>query len=145
MHVAKRTDYAVRAMMYLAERYGEGNIQSADIAARQGIPEAYLDQLLGSLRKAGLVRSVRGPQGGHSLMTSPDHITLLDIVTALEGAPTPLDCLEGLDACVIAASCALREVWRDIDEATQRILQATTVGDLNRRQQARSQASMYHI
>ena len=84
MHIAKRTDYGVRAMMYLAERYGQGNIQSAAIAARQGIPEAYLDQLLGSLRKAGLVRSVRGPQGGHSLLISPDQITLMAIVSALD-------------------------------------------------------------
>ena len=60
-----RSDYGVRAVVDLARRFGDGPVQSGDIAARESIPDAYLEQLLTSLRKAGLVRSSRGPRGGH--------------------------------------------------------------------------------
>src|SRR3990170_2402022 len=64
MKVSMKGDYGVRALIELAHHYGEGPVQSAVIASRQGVPEPYLDQLLTALRRAGFIRSVRGPQGG---------------------------------------------------------------------------------
>src|SRR5262245_28322897 len=84
-----RSDYGARAMIDLALRYGDGPVQSADIAVRQGIPEAYLEQLLTALRKAGLVRSTRGPHGGHELARAPAEMSLLEVVSALEGPLGP--------------------------------------------------------
>ena len=71
MKVSMKGDYGVRALVELAHHYGEGQVQSAAIAARQSIPEPYLDQLLTTLRRAGFIRSVRGPQGGHALIRDP--------------------------------------------------------------------------
>jgi Rrf2 family cysteine metabolism transcriptional repressor len=85
MRVSSRVDYGVRALFDLACNGGSGPVQSRDIARRQGIPEPYLHQLLGALNRGGLVRSTRGPQGGHRLTQSPDAVTLYDIWLVLEG------------------------------------------------------------
>src|SRR4051812_50020579 len=71
LKISMRSDYGGRALLYLAERYGQGPVQSAEIAARQNIPETYLEQLLVVLRRAGLVRSLRGPAGGDKLGRPP--------------------------------------------------------------------------
>src|SRR5688572_23414336 len=84
-----RADYGARAIIDLAQHYGQGLTQTAEIAARQRIPESYLEQLLTTLRKAGLVRSVRGPAGGHELARSPANLTLGDIMDVLEGVSSP--------------------------------------------------------
>ena len=70
MRVSSRADYGVRALFELALRAGQGPVHSKEIAARQEIPEAYLHQVLGALSRAGLIRSTRGPLGGHELATS---------------------------------------------------------------------------
>ena len=85
MRVSSRADYGVRALFDLAERYGQGPVQSRDIAARRHIPEAYLHQVLGALGRAGIVRSTRGPQGGHELTRPPAEITILDALEILDG------------------------------------------------------------
>ena len=85
MRVSSRVDYGVRALFDLAMNSGPNPIQSREIAQRQGIPEAYLHQLLGALSRGGLVRSTRGPQGGHRLTREPDGITLHDVWVLLEG------------------------------------------------------------
>ena len=77
MRLSMKGDYGVRAMLDLAERAGQGPIQSEAIARRQSISDAYLDQLLTLLRRAGLVRSVRGPRGGHELARAAGSITLI--------------------------------------------------------------------
>ena len=76
MRISTKGEYGVRALIELSHRWGQGTTQSAEIAARQHIPEPYLDQLLTTLRKAGFIRSVRGPQGGHALLHAPEEIKL---------------------------------------------------------------------
>jgi Rrf2 family transcriptional regulator, cysteine metabolism repressor len=85
MRVSSRVDYGVRALFDLAANGGPAPTQSREIARRQGIPEAYLHQLMGALSRGGLVRSTRGPQGGHRLTREPDAITLHDVWVLLEG------------------------------------------------------------
>jgi len=99
MKVSMKGDYGVRALVELAHHYGEGPVQSAHIANRQGIPEPYLDQLLTSLRRAGFIRSVRGPQGGHALIRDPHDLKLSEAVSALEGSLSPIGCLDDPDGC----------------------------------------------
>ena len=91
MRISSKGEYGLRALFDLAQRYGEGPVQSHDIHERQGIDENYLNQILILLRKAGLIESVRGPQGGHRLARPPAQITLLEMVTALEGPLLPGD------------------------------------------------------
>jgi len=138
MKVSMKGDYGVRALVELAHHYGEGPIQSAHIAGRQGIPEPYLDQLLTSLRRAGFIRSVRGPQGGHALIRDPRELRLSEAVSALEGSLAPIACLDDPSGCRKTNSCCLRPVWQEVEAATLRILDSYTISDLAERERAGS-------
>src|SRR5690242_18874885 len=85
MRLSSKTDYGLRALIDLALHEGGLPVQSHDIAMRQGIPESYLNQLLILLRRAGLIRSLRGPQGGHHLARPVRAISIADIIGALDG------------------------------------------------------------
>src|SRR5262245_19419378 len=85
MRVSSRTDYGVRALYDLALHFGHGTVESREIAARQHMPEAYLHPVLSALKRGGLVRSVRGPSGGHDLARDPAEITLYDAFEVLDG------------------------------------------------------------
>lgn len=140
-----RSDYGTRAIIDLAIRHGEGPVQSADIAARQAIPEAYLEQLLTALRKAGLVRSTRGPHGGHELARPPSEMTLCDVVAALDGPLTVLDPLTDPVSRDVPSACAIREIWAQVVEATNQVLRSATVDELVNRQRERERRVMYYI
>ena len=94
MRVSTRSDYGLRALIELAGHYGGGPLQSSEIAGRRHIPEQYLDQLLTTLRKAGFIRSMRGPAGGHELLRDPSLVTVLDVIQALEGSLSPVAWLD---------------------------------------------------
>ena len=130
MRISTKGDYGVRALIELAHHYGEGPIQSAEIAARQRIPEPYLDQLLTTLRKAGFIRSVRGPQGGHALIRRPEEVPLSEVIRTLEGSLSPVSHLHDEGHQCRAA----HEVWHTVEEATQKILDGVTIGDLAARE-----------
>jgi Rrf2 family protein len=130
MRISTKGDYGVRALIELAHHYGEGPIQSAEIAARQRIPEPYLDQLLTTLRKAGFIRSVRGPQGGHALIRRPEEVPLSEVIRTLEGSLSPVSHLHDEGHQCRAA----HEVWHTVEEATQKILDGVTIGDLATRE-----------
>jgi Rrf2 family protein len=130
-----KVDYGVRALVDLALRAELGRPErTADIAARQNIPEPYLDQVLTTLNKFGFIRSRRGPQGGHVLARQASEITLAEVVMTLEGRTAPLDCIDDINECTLAACCAQRNIWQDVEEAVNHVLTTTTVGDLAERQ-----------
>src|SRR5438874_1039300 len=85
MRFSMKTEYGVRAAVELAANSGRGALQSGEIARRQGIPGPFLDQVLMTLRRAGLVTSTRGPHGGHELARRPDQIRLDQVIACLEG------------------------------------------------------------
>ena len=145
MKLTMKGDYGLRAMLDLAAYYGQGPIESADIANRQYIPEQYLDQILMALRKEGLVKSIRGPKGGHMLAKPPALITMAQVMQALEGYVPPMECLPNPAFCQLSPGCALREVWRKIDEMTQSILTSTTIEELARNHRIGSAETMYYI
>jgi len=123
-----RSDYGAHAVIELARRYGQGPVQCAEIAASQKIPEAYLDQLLSGLRRVGIIHSVRGPHGGHELARDPRQLTLGDVVTALEGPVVPHEFVHSSVSDVDA--CAVRNAWLEAAQASQRVLDQTTIQDL---------------
>lgn len=131
MRLTMRSDYGAHAVIELARQYGQGPVQSAEIAARQKIPESYLDQLLCALRRAGIVRSTRGPHGGHELARDPRSLTLGDVVTALEGPVVPQEFVHALDPAAPDtdwwAACAVRNTWHAAAVASQHVLDATTI------------------
>ena len=144
MRISMRADYGARAILDLAQRYGNGLAQTADIAARQQIPESYLEQLLTSVRKAGLIRSVRGPAGGHELARAPADVTLGDVLDALEGVSSPTSRMdEGTYS--VSNAFVLQDVWSDLMENYRRAVHAITIAELLERSAERESRSMYHI
>ncbi len=138
MKVSTKGDYGVRALVELAHRYGQGPVQSAAIASRQEIPETYLDQLLTTLRRAGFIRSVRGPQGGHALISEPHEVRMSDVMVVLEGSLAPIACVDDPDACTKEGGCVQREVWERVRDATQEILDSVTIADLAEKERENS-------
>jgi Rrf2 family protein len=134
MKIPMKVDYGVRALVELALHYGDGHVQTAEIATKQGIPEAYLDQLMSALNKFGFVHSRRGPQGGHILAMEPKDITLSMVMAKLDGNNSPLDCLANPDDCVFSDSCAQQEVWKSVEDAIRDLLSNISVADLADRQ-----------
>lgn len=131
MKTSTRAEYGLRALIDLAAHYGEGPIRSRVIAARQGLPEPYLNQLMTMLRRAGLVTSKRGPTGGHLLSRPPGDISLKDAFAVLEGSTSPWWCAEVDDPdCEFATDCGLRPVWKAIGAATDGVLDRLTLADL---------------
>ena len=134
MKIPMRVDYGVRALVELALHYGDGPVQTAEIAAKQGIPEAYLDQLMASLNKFGFVVSRRGPRGGHALAVPPRDINLSMVMSKLDANSSPLDCLVNPLDCVLSDSCAQQEVWKSVEDAISEVLRNITLADLAQRQ-----------
>jgi Rrf2 family cysteine metabolism transcriptional repressor len=146
MRISSKGEYGLRALIDLAQRFGEGPIQSHDIHRRQGIDENYLNQILIVLRKAGLIESVRGPQGGHRLARPPAQITLLDAVVALEGPILPAD--GGRDGPPTSEPIdreLVREVWAGAREELEQYLGGITLDELCQRKRRRSGEVMYYI
>ncbi len=147
MRLTMKGDYGLRAMIDMAGRFGQGPTPSATIARRQAIPEHFLDQVLITLRRAGLVKSQRGPQGGHMLARPPAQISMYDVLVALEGAPSSLDCVPQSSACQLSPGCAMRDIWAQIDTFARDLLSATTLEQLATRHRAVGQEAeaMYYI
>ena len=145
MRIPMRVDYGIRALVELAQHDAEGHVSTAEIARRQEIPEPYLDQLLGTLQKFGLIRSRRGPQGGHALAKSPGDINLEMVMATLEGTGEPLICLEHPGECGLSSACAQREVWQTVGDTINSVLRSTSIGDLANKQQRLASRGMYYI
>ena len=120
---------------------------SADIAERQAVPEHFLDQLLITLRRAGLLKSQRGPQGGHMLARPPQQISMRDIIRALDGSTAPMECLPNPSVCQLAPGCAIRGVWQEVENFAEQLLLSTTLDQLAERHRvtAESKELMYYI
>ena len=135
-----KVEYALRALVELASC--EGCRQARDLASEWDIPHAYLDRLLITLRNAGLLYSLRGPQGGHGLLKAACEMTVLDVWEALEG-PLASDPFWGYGHFSAAERSVLPAVWGEITAGISDLLRSITIEELVRRQNqlGRSQAS----
>jgi Rrf2 family protein len=118
----------------LALHYGEGPTLVKDIAERQHISERYLEHLLILLKVAGMVRSARGTRGGFTLAKPPSQIRLSEIIRATEGSMAPAECVDAPEAYPRTSLCAVYDVWVEMKEAINNILESVTVQDLLERQ-----------
>lgn len=132
MRLSTKGQYGLKAMFDLAVHYGDGPISLKSIAERQNISDHYLEQLVASLRKAGLVKSIRGAQGGYVLVRDPAEITVGDIIRVLEGPLAPTECTDEEDpkACYRASTCVVRTVWERIRDSIAEVLDSTTLADM---------------
>lgn len=146
MRISMKADYGVRALLDLAEHHGDQPVPSHDIAARQHIPGPFLDQLLMALRRAGLVRSTRGPRGGHVLGRAPEEITLGEVVDILEGQATQMECFAAPETCEVNFGCAIRATLMEAERAARAVLDSTTLADMVRRRRREGVFhGIYHV
>ena len=129
MKLSTRGKYGLYAMHYLAQHQHEG-FQSLNRIASAGIPKQYLEQLLGSLRRNGLIRSERGANGGYQLARSPADITVLDIIDAMEGPLALSDCIASDTHCAKAGQCRVRLVWEKLTDSINHELAGVTLMDM---------------
>lgn len=131
MKLSTKGRYGLRAMVDLAQHYEQGVTPLNEIAERQDISGAYLEQLMSSLRKSGLVHSIRGAQGGYRLTRSPEEITVGEILRSLEGPLVPVECVDQNGAgCSRMDDCYTVIVWEKLRDAIDSVLDALSLGDL---------------
>ena len=136
LKLSTKARYALRALMELAIREGEGPIQLREIAKAQRISPKYLEQLAIPLRHAGLLRTERGPTGGYELARAAEDITALEVVEAVEGPLELLECVGRAAACDRTGTCATRKLWIEVGEAIGSVLARKTLADLRASQLA---------
>lgn len=132
MKLSTKGRYGLKAMVDLATEYGSGaRLSIAQLAERQGVSAAYLEQLIASLKKAGLVTALRGVQGGYVLARSPELISVGEVLRVLEGSTAIVDCVgtTGTD-CSNVCSCSARPLWLKLQRRIDDVLNTTSVRDL---------------
>lgn len=143
MELSARVEYALLALLEMAGRHkNKEPLKIAEITAKQPIPDRYLEQILTSLRRSGIVQSQRGAKGGYVLSREPWQITLLDIITSVEGERSEK---ESSVSSTVEKSL-IHEVWQQAKTASQTVLGHYTLQDLCQRRDAYQQINpMYHI
>lgn len=146
MKISTKGRYAVRVMLDLALNNTGECIKVKDIAARQGISEKYLEQIIAVLNKAGYVKSVRGAQGGYRIAKKPEDYTVGMILRLTEGSMAPVSCLEeGAPECERCDTCETLEVWKDLYAAINSVIDNVTIADLVERRKRRTENFDYSI
>lgn len=132
MKLSTKGRYGVKAMLDLAVHSSEGQIALKSIAERQDISENYLEQLFATLKKSGLVKSIRGSQGGYILGHDPKDITIGAILRALEGSLAPVDCVMEEDpaSCGRSEVCVTRFIWEKMRDKINEVVDSITLNDL---------------
>ena len=144
MRLSSKGEYGLLALIDLAMHTAEGPVQIHQIARRQGIPKQYLGQLMLALKKAGFIHSLRGRQGGY-VMARPAHaISLLDVVTALEGPARNANFLPK-GRRVFTARSVLKRTWDDLCRSSSAMLKDKSVEDLCNECKAEDHAPTYEI
>ena len=132
--LSQKTRYAIRAMQHLADRYGEGPVQLAEIAAVQKIPANFLTVILSELGRYGIVASMRGKDGGYWLAVSPIDITYGDLIRVMRGSLALVPCAsrfahEKCKNCVEEGDCRTRALMLQVRDRTAEILDSIRLSD----------------
>ena len=130
MRISAKVDYAVRAMAQLAAEPPDEPVKAEDIARAQGIPLKFLLGILNDLKRAYLVRSQRGAEGGYALMRPADEITLADIIRVIDGPLANVHDLSLSELSYAGPAKRLREVWMAVRASLRGVLETTTLADL---------------
>ena len=146
MKLTTKGRYGLRVMLELAMNRESRPMAVDVISKNQDISPNYIHVLVTALRNAGMVRTVRGPNGGYALGQDPKNITILKIIEVLEGKQSWVECLDDACACPRAPSCAARELWREVIDSVEGLLSSRTLADLAEQQRAKQEAHlMYYI
>lgn len=130
MKISTKGRYGLRAVIDLAVNSDGRPVLLGDIAARQDLSRRYLERLFASLKSNGIIRSIRGAQGGYILAKEPHEINIAEILEALEGPFLPVDCVADHNICVQAEECVTRDVWCEIAIKVKEYLKSMTLQTL---------------
>lgn len=144
MRLSTKTRYGTRAMVDIGEHHSNGPVSLRELADRQGLSMKYMEQIVPLLKASGLIRSARGAQGGYVLAKEPTQISLHDIVHALVGSWSLVDCLDDDRLCDRAKECVTYEIWRDIQTAIYEVLDSTTLAEMIDRHKKKRKACRIH-
>ena len=131
MNITSKGRYALRVMLDLAQHRQEGYISLKTIAERQGYSMKYLEMIVGSLKRAGLVASTRGKEGGYQLIRDPEDYTIGEILRCIEDNLAPVSCIKAGDICCEhAGECMTVPMWKELDDITNAYLDGVSLQDL---------------
>jgi Rrf2 family protein len=130
MKLSTRSRYSIRILIELARHNDNIPVQVKAISRSQGISVKYLELLIRTLKKAGLVSSVRGAKGGHLLSKAPEEITMGQIVRLFEGQTDLVACVSSPQQCARTAHCGVRDIWMEATNAVFEKLDGITIADL---------------
>jgi Rrf2 family protein len=147
MKLSTKARYGLRAMLCLALVERDRWVMTKEIAEMQNLPLTYLEQLMMSLRKGGLILAIRGAKGGYMLAREASSINLAEIVEALEGRLQVADCTDVPSCCMEPTECALKEIFGEVNKALYDAFAAITLEDFAERQRSKtsSKTSMFFI
>ena len=146
MKLSTRARYGIRALLDLSINGDKGPVPLKEIAKRQEISMSYLEHLINPLVAGGVIRTVRGSKGGIILVKAPGEVKLSQIVNLLEGSTAPVDCVDSPQNCLRSEECVTREVWLQVKEAIDGVLDSITLQTLIERQKNRQKTvDMFYI
>src|ERR1700687_921692 len=130
--LTRKGKYGLKAMVALAKEHGEGPVLIGDLAVREAIPKKFLESILLALKHRGLVHSRKGPHGSYQLRRAPEHISVGDVIRALDGPLALVSCVSQTayapcEECVTERDCAVRRLFQQVRDETARILDGTTL------------------
>jgi Rrf2 family transcriptional regulator, cysteine metabolism repressor len=136
VNLSQKCQYAVRAVLELSKRYGQGPVSAAEIAAIQAVPQRFLEIILNELKPTGLVESRRGVQGGFYLATPPEQITVGKVIRLVDGPLEPVRCggEQSGKCCPLLGRCALTDLWKQAREAVEGVYDSVSFQDLVERE-----------
>ncbi len=130
MKLSTKTRYGARILIELALKIDQGAVQAGTISSSQKISVKYLEQILRTLKQAGMVKSVRGPKGGHLLAKDPDKIFLGQIVRLFEGQTDLVACVTSPEDCSMARECLVRDAWQEATSVLYQKLDNISIASL---------------
>lgn len=143
MRLSTKGEYASRAMLELALHHSARPMHIKEISDAQDIPERFLEQILLLLKRAGYLRSRKGPHGGYTLSKPPEKISVAEVIRVMDGPLAPIDCVSvtAHEICPREDHCGLKWLWKETRDAIAAILERTTFADLAARTEAARKCS----
>jgi Rrf2 family cysteine metabolism transcriptional repressor len=140
MKLSTRTRYGLRALIDLGVYYEGKFVLVKDIAKRQNLSERYLEHIMLQLKKAGILRSLKGGKGGYAFLKEPSEIKVREIIEILEGSLSPVECVENKEICNRSENCVARDLWCYLKEEILKFFDKITLKELIEKQKKRNES-----
>ncbi|MHC4839439.1 MAG: RrF2 family transcriptional regulator [Planctomycetota bacterium] len=127
---SRKSDYALRALMYLAQHKDAGPVTLNEITDKLFIPKAFLSKILQQLSRKGFIRSLKGPSGGFILAVDPVSLSLNEIVNEVDGEQRVFECFGMETSCNLTGDCCIHDVFKDVETEVTKVLERYSLGDL---------------